>query len=423
MKHQIEKIILANGATLINVRVENLPISIVSAWFRAGSRFDPAGKEGLAHLLEHLLVKRTKKYSDEIERLKAIESHGIKCNAFTSYETSHQYYIQEKSETFKALEFLTDGLCWYVFDEQDLEKEKDIVLNEMRENKLNPREYIWNLSNQALWKNSSMGRSFFGDDESINSISESDLKLFIQSHYSQSSCTFVTVGDESIENIGKYLNEKMNNGGVNIIEDSETFVEPKKIAIEKTDANQVTVAVAFRATAICDEQKDIAAIDFIRDYLANKWISKLIEELRLKRDFTYWVDGESENFSQTGVLRFIFSCDKKNVTKTIEIIFEEIKKIKSNMFNEISLDIYKRSFVSSLAIKFVDPYEYLWWYGWQATVSGKEKLLDIDEYSKIIANLKNEDIQRVASKYLNEDNVSISAIGNIDEKDLDFRLE
>lgn len=423
MKHQIEKIILANGATLINVRVENLPITIVSAWFHAGSKQDPAGKEGLAHLLEHLLAKRTKKYPDEIERLKAIESHGIKCNAFTSYETSHQYYIQERSETFQALEFLTDSLNDYVFDKKDLAKEKDIVINEMQENKLNPREYIWNLSNQALWKNSSMGRSFFGDNKSIDSISESDLKLFIQSHYSQSACTFVTVGDESTENIGKYLNEKMNNGGVNIIEDSETFVEPKKIAIEKTEANQITIAIAFRVSSVHDCDEDIVAIDFIRDYLANKWISKLIEELRLKRDFTYWVDGETENFSQTGVLRFIFACDKKNISNAVKVIFEEIEKIKSEKFGEISLDIHKRSFVSSLAIKFVDPYEYLWWYGWQATVSGKEKLLDIDEYSKIIANLKNEDIQQAANKYLNEDNVSISAIGNIDEKDLDFRLE
>ncbi len=424
MKHVVEKLKLANGATLVNVIVKDLPITLVSAWFKAGSRFDQKGKEGTAHLLEHLLTKKTKKYSSEIERLRDIESNGIKFNAYTSLETAHSYYIQQKEETYHALDFLVDGVENYTFDEGDIKKEKEIVLNEMSENKLNPREYIWNLSNQAIWKNSNMGRNFFGDEKSIGSINKSDLEEFIQKRYAIENCSFVVVSDESTEKIAKYLNKKISLNGVQKTKsesEGEDFEESEKISVEKNNEEQVTIAVAFKSCSVNSDSVEVAVMDFVRDYLANKWISKLTEELRLKRNFTYWIDGETDNFSDTGLLRFIFVCNKKNVSEALKIISGEIEKIKEDSFDD-NLDIHKKSFASSLAIKFTDPYEYLWWYGWQTTVSDGEQLLGIEKYAKLIQEIEPADMRRVASKYLVNENLSISAIGDVDEKSLDIEI-
>ena len=209
MNHKIESIKLQNGARLINISVENLPISIVSAWFRAGSRFDPIGKEGLAHLLEHLYIKRTKNHPDYFERLKKLESLGIDSNAFTTYETVHFYHTQQKEETYASLDLLLDVLNDYILIDDDIENEKKTVLNEMAENKLNPNEFIWNLSNQGLWKNSSMGRNFFGNEESINSIELGDLEKFIEKYYVHDNLVFVIVGNEKTINLQKYLNTNL----------------------------------------------------------------------------------------------------------------------------------------------------------------------------------------------------------------------
>ncbi|NTW27126.1 MAG: insulinase family protein [Candidatus Moranbacteria bacterium] len=419
MKHKIEKLKLANGAMLVNVIVKNLPITIVSAWFRAGSRFDQNGKEGTAHLLEHLLIKRTKKYTDTIERLKDIESNGIKFNAFTSYETAHYYYTQPKAETCGALDFLIDGLENYAFNDVDIEEEKKAVINELMENRANPREYIWELSNGSLWNGLSMGKQFFGNKKSIKSINRKDLQGFIDKYYTSENCSFLVVGDGNTEKIGKYLNAKL------ILNDSkkpklikEKSGKPKKISIINNDESQAMISVAFKTLSMDADPLEIAVIDFIRDYLANNWTSKLIEELRLKKNVTYWVDGASINFSDTGMLRFTFACNKKNVTESIKIVLDEIEKLKINSFDDGELAMHKKSFLSSMIMRFVDPYEYLWWYGWQVVVSDGKNVVNVEEYLKIIQKIKGEDIARIALKYLNRENMSISIIGDVEKADV-----
>lgn len=418
MEHRIEKLQLKNGAKLINVVIKNLPITMVSAWFRTGSRFDPAGKEGLAHFLEHLCMKKTKKYPNEIERLKSLESRGIKFNAYTSYETTHFYHVQEKEETYTSLEFLIDGLNDYVLCENDIEKEKGIVINEMLENKSNPNEYIWNISNQALWKNSTMGRNFFGNRQSIESIKKDDLEKFIQQYYSARNCVFVVVGDEDTEKLGEFFSKINFKNDIEVKKEKEAYGQPEKLSIAKNDNKQVTVAVAFKTFSMGDFY-DMAIMDFIRDYLSNKWISKLIEELRLKRNITYWVDGVSVNFSDTGFLRLVFSCDKKFVLEAIGIILDEIEKIKAGSFKDVDLSYFKKSFTSSLAIKFTDPYEYLWWYGWQATILGKNEVFSVDEYVKLIQKITPGDMREIVEKYLDKENISISIIGDVESTSFD----
>lgn len=420
MKHKIEKLELANGATLINVIVKNLPITIVSAWFRAGSRFDQKGKEGTAHLLEHLLIKKTKKYTSTIERLKDIESNGIKFNAFTSYETAHYYYTQPKEETYRALDFLIDGIKNHAFSDDDVKEEKEAVINELMENKANPQEHIWVLSNGALWDGLDMGKPFFGNKKSIKKIDRKDLEDFIGKYYTSENCSFLIVGDCDTEKIKKYLDDKIFIGKSKKPKLGKNKPgKPKKISIVKSAESQVTVSVAFKTLSVNSDPFDVAVVDFIRDYLANKWTAKLVEELRLKKNSTYWVDGASVNFSDTGMLRFTFACNKKNITESIKITLSEIEKIKSDHINDSELAMHKKSFLSSLVMRFVDPYEYLWWYGWQAVVSDGGSTLNIEEYSRMIQEIKSEDIARVASKYLNEKNIAISAIGDVNKNALE----
>jgi predicted Zn-dependent peptidase len=423
MKHKIEKIKLANGATLINVMVKNLPITIVSAWFKAGSRFDLDGKEGTAHLLKHLLIKKTKKYANTIERLRDIEANGIKFNAFTSYETAHYYYTQPKNETYKALDFMIDGLENYAFSDADIDDEKKAVINELMEHKGNPNEYIWELSNASLWDGLSMGKQFFGNKKSIKSISRKVLQYFIDKYYGSENCSFLIVGDVDTKKIEKYLNDTVSLKHSNQVSFTKNESgSPKKISITKNDASQVTISIAFKTPSINADLLDIATVDFIRDYFANNWTSRFVEELRIKKNIAYWVDGATANFSDTGMLRFTFTCNKKNVSETINILLNEIKKIKNIPIDEIELAMHKKSFLLSMTLRFVDPYEYLWWYGWQTAVSDGKRMVDIEEYTKTIQGIGVKDISRVALKYLNKENISISMIGDVKKCDLSIEM-
>src|SRR5690606_11620230 len=122
--HRIQQFQLKNGARLTEVIVPDLSYSIVSAWYKAGARFDPAGKEGLAHFFEHLLTMKTKSFPDRSKRLEELDAHGIEFNAFTDHSGAYFYHAQLPQDTERSLELLLDGLQNSVIEQEDLAREK-----------------------------------------------------------------------------------------------------------------------------------------------------------------------------------------------------------------------------------------------------------------------------------------------------------
>lgn len=231
--------------------------------------------------------------------------------------------------------------------------------------------------------------------------------------YISKNATFLIISNEKTQTLKKIIesNYKQVKGKASFR--NEQFTTPRKLKIEKRNTKQLTVAFNYRTTSI-KESQDVITLDFISNYLANKWISRLIEELRFKKDITYWVDGESVNFYDTGCIGFIFSCNKANVNQAINIILKEIEKLKSLDISDEILNTHKKSFLSSLARQFVNPFELMWWYGYQGVL--KDKILTLSEYMNKISTIDQAQIHKVSKKYLIKNNLSISVIGQIEEK-------
>lgn len=415
INHSVEKIKLSSGARLINIIVPNLPLSYVSVWFRAGARYDPDGQEGMAHLFEHLYMTRTKRYPDKIQRFRDLESRGIYFNAKTNYESVFYYQIQLTKELYNSLKILIEALNNSSFRKQDLEREKEIIINEKNRSEVDPKNYIYQLSREGLWPNGTLAKNIFGDAHSLKSININDLIEYQKKFYLAKNLFFVIISNEKTASLKRFIekNYQPKSGEINFIKEKHN--SPEKIIIKKRDTNQLTVAVNYRTTSI-HENDDNIILDFISDYLANKWISRLVEELRLQRDITYWVNGESVNFSDTGCFGIIFSCKKEKTNFALKIISNEIEKVKKLNISKKVLDNYKRSYLSSLTRQFIDPFELIWWYGYQGVL--RNKIITLDEHLKRINKLQQVDLRKVAKKYFTKDNLSTAIIGNIQNKDV-----
>lgn len=418
--HKIERVRLDSGAMLFNIIVPDLPLSMVSSWYKAGARFDPLGKEGLAHFFEHLLTIRTKKYPDRKNRLRALESKGIFSNAFTTKEAAYYYHIQLPHEIYDSLKFLIDGMDNTIFSANDIRKEKDVIINEYSINKNDPERFIWQLSMQGLYPSSDMGRNLFGDEKSIKSVTLKDILNFKGKYYRPQKQTYVVIGNESTGKIKKFIenNQKsaVSNKNIKISESKKSILaKPRLLNINKIKSNQVTASVNYKTTTINNFEETVV-LGIIREYLANNWLSKFIEKLRIEKDITYWVDGHSEYFSDTGFLNFIFSTKPEKIQKALSIIFKEIKKIKAGEISKKELDNLKISYESRLIRNLADPYELLWWYGYPALFDGK--VINPADYLALIKKIKPKDILRISKKFLNKENLSISLLGPIKSEDI-----
>ncbi|HCP09054.1 MAG TPA: hypothetical protein DIT25_04645 [Candidatus Moranbacteria bacterium] len=420
--HKIEKINLTSGAKLVNIIVPDLPFSIISAWFNAGSRFDPKGKEGLAHFFEHLLMTKTKKFKDRMKRLESLESNGISYNAFTSRQACHYYQFQMAEKTYDSLEIFLEGLNASVIDEKMFESEKEIIIDEASRSNESPESRIWFLGTEALFQGSSLGQNFFGTEKSIKAISIGDMIEFKNKFYSPEKAVFVFIGNEPTKKIAGFINSGYKKGkkGEYLREiTSEKAYKPERLKVEKRKGDRLTISINFKTVPMADH-KEIIALDFIASYLADHWISRLNQKLRIENNYTYWVESGSDNFSDSGYLSFIYTSDKNKLNPSLDIAFDEIDILKNKNIPKSLFQSHKNYHKANISRRLHDPFALLWWYGDPALLGGE--LISPSEYLKKIDELSADEIRMVAKKYLTEENVSVAIIGNMSKDEVKFKL-
>ena len=175
--------------------------------------------------------------------------------------------------------------------------------------------------------------------------------------------------------------------------------------------NQVLTAINFRTTAE-KNHGDAVALDLAASYyIANTWVSQLIKKMRLESDLTYWVNGNSITYSDTGFVTFVFSTAPEKYNAALRVVLQEIDRLKSG-------DISKEDFEGSKAIarasflrNSLNPRDVLEWYGWQGLVG--ERIYSLEEYLTDMTALTPGDIQQVTQKYFIKENLAVALIGPV----------
>lgn len=413
--HKLNFYKLKNGINVVHAYVPSFPIALSSFWLRAGSRVDPKGKEGLAHFFEHILTTRTKKFPDRQKRLIEIEKQGFLFNAVTSLENANYYLIHSPENSDGALDLLVDGFTSSVFNEEDIEEEKQIVADEERRNRNDPGSYIWRLSNSGLWPKSQMGSAFFGNQETIKSISKQDVINFYSTHYRPQNAIFLLI--TPFENINKQLEklEKIITSGSEIDFEKDTLGVKKDVIFDRRDLNFSQVALSFITTNGLNE-KDQPILDLIKNYLASGWMSRLITRLRVQEKLTYWVSSHSDKFKDTGFIRFTASLDKGKMDNVLKIFEEEIILLKNNAIQKEILDQHKNKYKNDILRSILDINFLNWSYGSDYAAFGK-KPLTANKYIEAMQQITPKQIQEIANKYFIRENFSLAIIGSDQEVD------
>lgn len=418
LKAKIESTEINDLNKLVNVQIAGLPFSIASVWLKAGSRNDPEGKEGLAHFFEHLLMTKTIDYPDRISRLKHMASLGMDFNAFTSHEHANYHLTTSPENINKAMNLLVDGLHNSIITSEDTEHEKNIILDEESRNRNNPSDYLWRLRQKSLWPDGPLGKDFFGNESTISSITLDDVLAFKKNFYDQGEKVWIIIGDHSRSAVEEKIRSFLVDETVpqqpkdKYVTESVLLSEPRN-TFHKDKSEDIAVGVYYRTTSISNE-KDVIRLNLLRELLSDNWTSRLTERMRIKENITYWVNGQTDNFSDNGFVGFTFSTKKELVGKSLNIIEEEIASLQKGDISDELIRQTKEVYISRLIQNHLTPNSLLWWYGPPAI--SNVSILDLSTYVTEVNNVTKEDLQEMASKYLIAKNRSIVTIGDIEEK-------
>lgn len=340
---------LANGLRIVHLpnkgEVAHIGITVL-----AGSRFEENDEIGLAHFIEHSIFKGTKKRR-AYHILSRLDAVGGELNAFTSKEEMCIYASFTKRYLNRGMELLADVLVNSTFPEKEIDKEKDVIIDEINSYMDNPSEHIFDEFEAQLFANHPLGNNILGTKESVSAFTRTDVLKFIQKHYFAENMVLSVVGPYAmkrvVESAEKYFQE-VTSSNAKITPLPYTGYTPvdKSVVYSNYQSHVVLGGLAYDL-----QHKNRLSLAFLTNILGGPALnSKLALAVREKHGLAYSVESSYSPFIDTGYHSIYLGTDKKSLNKAIDLVHRELKAIQEKPLGRIQLSMAKEQLKGHLAL-------------------------------------------------------------------------
>lgn len=340
---------LPNGIRVIHKQV-NSPVSHCGLIINAGSRDETPEETGLAHFIEHVLFKGTKKRKT-FHILSRMEDVGGELNAYTTREDTFIYASFMAPYYERAIELITDITFNSIFPAKELEREKDVVLDEINSYKDAPADAIFDDFEELLYPNHPLGENILGTPDKVKSFQKEDILKFIRKNYNTDEMVFSSVGNIKPEKLEKYLKKHLE-----II--PENLRKHERIPVtEKTTFQKESFKEIYQAHSIIGAQTLSAAnpqrhvMYFLNNILGGPGMnSRLNLGIREKYGFAYSLESSFTPLSDTGIFSIYFGTDPQYTKKCTALVWKEMRKLKENPLGPSQLKKAQQQMIGQIAI-------------------------------------------------------------------------
>jgi predicted Zn-dependent peptidase len=340
---------LPNGIRILHVPSASA-ISHACIIINTGSRDEPENKAGLAHFIEHLIFKRTEKRSTN-QILNRLESVGADLNAYTTkeYTCVHASFLNPYLD--RTLELFNDIIFHSTFPEEEMDKEKSVILDEIASYLDQPEEAINDDFEDMLFAGHPLGNNILGTTESVQNFTREDVINFRKANYRTNEIVVAVLGDYTLNNVAnkgtKYFAD---------VEENTPLLQRLKPAIQQQanttiykPISQAHCIIGTQAYSTYQSQK--VPLMLLNNYFGGNGMSSVLNlQIREKYGIAYTIESNFSPLSDTGIFSIYFGTDKEKQTKALSLIFKEIKKLRENPLNELQLQKAKNKFIGQIAL-------------------------------------------------------------------------
>ncbi len=410
-----EKSKLDSGFTLITESIPHSPAIAIGIWIPRGSRDEERKEAGITHFIEHLLFKGTKSRK-AAEIAKEFDRIGGISDAFTTREYTCIYTKILKKDLINALDILSDIYINPLFDEEEIDKEKKVVLHEIKMVNDEPEEYIHDLLYQIMWEGSSLGNPILGYIDTISQITRDQVIKFFYDNYHRRPVIISASGNLDHKELENAINDKFR---VTLGEEKQrTNIIHKtgnKQLFKRKRLGQVHICLGFRSVSQSDPMRYAAYI--LNTVVGGGMSSRLFQKIREEKGYAYSVYSFISCYSDTGVFG-VYACTSSDlITKVLEIMAGEFKRLKDEHVDEDEIESAKNQLKGHLLLGLESSENIMTKLGKNEIYFGRS--ISIDEINENIDKITSEEILKFSREILKSENLSIAAIGKIREKDLE----
>jgi predicted Zn-dependent peptidase len=316
----------------------------------AGTREEKQREQGLAHFIEHTLFKGTSKRRF-YHILSRIDSVGGELNAYTSKEETCIYASFQKQYLERAVELIADITFNSTFPAKEIEKEKDIIIDEIHSYKDTPAEQIYDDFETHLFNKHPLGNNILGTITSVKSFKQKHIIDFIKRHYLINNMVFSIVGNYKKEYVKKVMEKHF---GAYITKGYPSIRKAPALnktfhVVNKINSNQSHSIIGSIAPSSASKKR--TAMVLLNNLLGGTGMnSRLNLNIREKYGFAYNLDSNYVAYSDTGLFAVYLGTDKKYLEKTTELVHKELKKLRKTPLSQMQLHRAKQQLCGNIAL-------------------------------------------------------------------------
>ncbi|MCM3689864.1 M16 family metallopeptidase [Neobacillus niacini] len=343
----INKYSCKNGVRIVLENIPTVRSVAIGVWIGTGSRNEDPQTNGISHFLEHMFFKGTKNRSAK-EIAESFDSIGGQVNAFTSKEYTCYYAKVLDTHAQFALDVLADMFFNSTFVEEELNKERNVVLEEIKMYDDTPDDIVHDLLSRAIYEDHPLGYPILGTEETLNTFTGSTLKDYIHNRYTPENVVISIAGnvsDKFILEVEKYFGS-YEGGDSSIIENIPVF-QSNRLS-RKKETEQAHLCLGFEGLKIGHE--DVYSLIILNNILGGSMSSRLFQEVREQRGLAYSVFSYHSAYQDNGVVTVYGGTGAKQLDVLYETIQETLEKLKQNGITDKELNNSKEQLKGSLML-------------------------------------------------------------------------
>ena len=409
------KTVLENGLRIITHPMKRMQSAALGIWIKVGGRDEASEYKGIAHFLEHLAFKGSKKYS--YRKIKeSIEGVGGSLNGFTSEELTCYLVKLPSSHLSLALDVLSDMVINPLLQPEEIEKERTVIQEEIKMYKDLPQSYVYELLDELLWPKQPLGMPIIGTNESTNRIKREELSLFKKQYYVASNIVISAAG---LLEHNKFTNRIRNIFSSFKSNDVNPFLKVKEeqhrsqLKLLHKDTEQTHLVLGFHSFRRDHPLR--YGLGLLHIILGANMSSRLFNELREKKGLAYEIGTQVKYFKDTGAFIVHAGIDNRKVNESIELILRELEKAKDKL---VSIDEFKRAkefYLGQLALSLEETLDNMLWIG--ESTATLDEVYSLKDIIKKINKIKREDVREVADYIFKEKSLNLALIGPLKDSE------
>ena len=401
---------LENGLRIVLVPLKNTETVTVMVLAETGSEYEEKSVNGISHFLEHMCFKGTSKRPSSRIINHELDSMGSQSNAFTNTEYTGFYAKAHAKHTSKIIDIVSDIYLHSVFPEEEMQKEKGVVIEEINMYEDRPDHKVWEVLGELMYKDQSAGRSILGTKETVGNFTRDNLIEYHKKHYVASGTLVVIAGKIEEEKVTQEVERAFIE-----ISDEEKWKKEKvievqtkpKLAVHYKEADQTHLVLAFRSFDTYDKRNFIASV--LSTILGGGMSSRLFSKMREDLGICYYIRSSHSASIDHGSFAISAGVSNSRVEEAIEGILEEVRKIILESVSPEELRKAKDFKIGNLFLGLETSDAFADFYGYQEIY--REEVLDPEEVVRRIEAVTIEEIQAVARDIFQVQKLNLSIVG------------